>query len=345
MKAVGKVALGFFIGFLVLLIAGSVVLSTTGTFDQLWRAIEDRSFYSVSDFSDDYEDGFPIEEDDMDYSDSKRLSLDGVKTIVIEANACQLQAQQEESVDQLSADFKSGVLFGDDYARMNIETKEDKLYIKIKQERKWIRWFRPGEATSFSKLDLRIPASYQGEIEWELNACDAKISHIKITEDMDVSLNAGRLELSEVKAKALEMDGNAAAVSLREILVNQKAEFSCSAGSLYGDLVTAEEISVDNNAAETKLERIRGRVESECSAGSVLLSFAQVTGDLDVHTSVGSTELIVPKESPIRVVVKGKSQEVRDHINWNGSRQYEMKNYQYTVTASGNASELVLREQ
>ena len=39
MKAVGKVALGFFIGFLVLLIAGSVVISTTGTFYQLWRAI------------------------------------------------------------------------------------------------------------------------------------------------------------------------------------------------------------------------------------------------------------------------------------------------------------------
>lgn len=343
MKTLGKVALGFFIGFLVLLIAGTVVLSTTGSFEQLWQAIESRSFYS-GDSPDNYDSGFTMDEEEMDYSDSKQLSLDGIKTIVVEANACQLQALQEEGSAQLSADFKSGVLFGDDYARMNIETKDDRLYIKIKQGRKWFRWFRSGEIASFSKLNLRIPASYQGKIGWELNACDAQISDIKLSEDMDVSLNAGKLELSRVQAKTLEVDGNAASATLRVIQVEKEADFSCSAGSLSGDSITAREIAVDNNAAETKLERIQGEVESDCSAGSVILSFAQVTADMDVHTSAGSTELIFPKESPIRVKINGKS-EVQDQITWTGSGQYEMKDYQYTVTASGSASKLVLREQ
>lgn len=339
MKTLGKISLVFFCGFIALLVAGMIVISTTGSYGQLWEAIE--GHYNWGDYS--YSESFPMDEEKMDYSDSKELSLDGVDTIVVEANACEMQAVQEGDAGVLQADFKSGVLFGDDYARMTTEKSGNTLTIRIKQDRTRSNWFRADKIASFSKLDLRIPTGYRGEISLRLNACDATIRDLKLDEKLDLTINAGKLNLVNCEVEDLVLDGNAADSTVESIQVMKKADMQCNAGSLKGTQISAKEIDVDNNAGSTELTKIQGEIKSNCSAGSISLSFAQVIDDVDVHAAAGTTELVFPKGSPIEVEISGRPN-VQDSIEWTGGSQYRMKDAKYTVSASGNTSKLILRE-
>lgn len=348
MKTLGKICLGFFCGFLVLLIAGMVVIGTTSPFSEIWQevgqAVEDHRFFISSHNENNYENGFPMEEKDMDYSEQQTFSLEGIQSIVIQANACQLTAVQEENLDQVQANFKSGVLFGNDYARMETETQGDTLYIKV-AERRTFSWFFKESTVSYSKLDLHIPASYRGNIQFELNASDSRIQDLSSEQTLQVTVQAGKLQLQGIEANQMQFSNNGAKTTMSQIRVSQEASLSCREGAVYGDILEAGSFSIQNYAGKTELQGITGPVSSDCSAGALNLSFAQVVADIQVNANAGSTQLTFPREAPILVNAAGSALEIDDHIQWTSGQQYRMENAEYIVSISGNAAHVTLEEQ
>lgn len=348
MKTLGKVCLGFFCGFLVLLIAGLAVIGTTSPFLDIWKEIgqtvEDGRFFISANYENNYEDGFPMEEGDMDYSDQKTLSLDGIQTIVIEANACQLTASQEENLDQVQANFKSGVLFGNNYAQLETETSGNTLYIRVSRHRSFSWNFRE-KNISYSKLDIGIPSSYHGNIQFELNASDSMIQNLRLEETLQITVQAGNLQLQEVKANDMQFSNNGSKTTMEQILISEKASLSCNAGAVYGDTLEAGNFLIQNHAGKTDLKGITGQVTGDCSAGALSLSFVQVTSDIQVNANAGSTQLTFPKEAPILVNVVGSALDIEDHIQWTSGQQYRMENAEYIVSISGSAAHVTLGEQ
>ena len=132
---------------------------------------------------------------------------------------------------------------------------------------------------------------------------------------------------------------------MSQIRVSQEASLSCRAGAVYGDILEAGSFSIQNYAGKTELQGITGPVSSDCSAGALNLSFAQVVADIQVNANAGSTQLTFPREAPILVNAAGSALEIDDHIQWTSGQQYRMENAEYNVSISGNAAHVTLEEQ
>lgn len=337
MKTLGKIGLGFFIAFLVLLITGCVLLASTGELSGAIQQALHAGRWNLLSYTE-------IDDAKLDVEDNQELDLNGIKTIVLEVSASKLSIKQAEDMEKLSADFKSASHFGGRHDQLGTSRQGDTLYVQVKQERKGLWWFN--WRNSYNKLDVTIPSSYKGDIKLIATAGKADVKALALEGAVEINFNAGQLNLESLRAESLSLNSTATDLNLGDLELQGDCTFSTTANALRVDSLKAKNVEISSTGAGVEIQGLEAPVTCNSTAAGIQMEFTRVVGDVTIDNTAATTQLTFPKGALIRVIADDiAAGSVTDHIDWTGEHGREMKDYQYVVQVSGAAASLVLEEK
>ena len=233
MKTMGKICLGFFFGFIALAIAGIIVLSSSGSLQNICR-----QFVAFAESHGNY--FFEVDwdfEEHVNFSETKAFTIDGIRVITINADASQVDISQSADADKVSVDYKSGSKWGGSYNELKTGEQGGALFIEATAEKGWPRI---GNHAPTSRLKIVIPQGYQGDLSLETTVGKIRLSAMDLKEGaLSFDLDAGTLDLDGVKAKNLTLDADAATINLSSVAFSGAAEVTLDAGAIKSEGFTA----------------------------------------------------------------------------------------------------------
>lgn len=337
MKTMGKICLGFFFGFIALAIAGIIVLSSSGSLQNICR-----QFVAFAESHGNY--FFEVDwdfEEHVNFSETKAFTIDGIRVITINADASQVDISQSADADKVSVDYKSGSKWGGSYNELKTGEQGGALFIEATAEKGWPRI---GNHAPTSRLKIVIPQGYQGDLSLETTVGKIRLSAMDLKEGaLSFDLDAGTLDLDGVKAKNLTLDADAATINLSSVAFSGAAEVTLDAGAIKSEGFTAASLKLDSDAAAITLNGLSAPLQARGSVGALRFSFQEITGDISIKSDLSSVDLTIPKGAPVRLETPQRVS-VNDQISWNGDAPRTMKDAKYTIDIQGNLGSLSLYE-
>lgn len=340
MKTIGKLGSSFFCAFIILLIAGIVVLANNGgiynaaqKFDQI---MGDKPFgvdlVHVR-FSD-----YDFNEADMDYSDRQTAPAAGIQKIVVEANGCAVELRKAE-VPDITADFKSGKGKDGHYAKLEVTQQENCVYVRTLHEEADWAW----SDFSQSRLVLSIPVDYKGDIQADCKAAKLNLQSLHDIAALDMDIKTGKVDASNISASRVNIDASAADIQITDVTAEQEVRMHTQAASMNGERIQSKSITAKSNLGNVQLTNIAGELSGDFTMGNAEIQFSEMRGNADIKGSMGSVSLTFPKDALIWLSEDGGMQSVQDSIHWTDGK-YRMANAQYHVSVHNSMGTLELNQ-
>jgi hypothetical protein len=151
------------------------------------------------------------------------------------------------------------------------------------------------------KLDVVVPAGFQGDFNCESSAGAVTIDADMAVKSFRAHSSAGAVRVKDVKSPgAVEVSSSAGAVETGSLEASS-ADIHTSAGSVRVKACRADTIRLQSSAGSVSAEGLSGKVDASSSAGAVDIALSEVRGDVDATSSAGRVSVTIPKDSSARI--------------------------------------------
>ena len=181
---------------------------------------------------------------------TKTISLEGIKEIKIEGNACKLNIEKDTTVTELTVDFSYSYKTSAQpkFVLQKSTGNSDEIIVKIAEKAKF---FNFGYGSRRVSINVKIPASYYNDLDISANASTCTFKNLTEFNEIDLDLNAGTLEASTITAKNLNLTGNACEITFKSLTASIDGEFNASSVDFYIDEL--KPIEFEGNVTEVKI--------------------------------------------------------------------------------------------
>ncbi|HET7578230.1 MAG TPA: DUF4097 family beta strand repeat-containing protein [Bacillales bacterium] len=201
-------------------------------------------------------------------SQSDSVSVQGVRSIKIDGNSANVHVIPE-SRRNVMVKLRDGG---------NLTVRRSGNTVKIHVNNSWLSWIPIGDKPMV--LDVHVPADYNQNMVFDLHWGNVQFYGKSAVDPMVLNqlrfdMNAGNVQLRNLKLQTLNQDGSAGNVNLHQVTAG-KASFDISAGNL-------------------DLSHFKGQLDADISAGRLDAQFDQFNGPIYVNVSAGRVQLDLPE--------------------------------------------------
>lgn len=222
------------------------------------------------------------------------VKADEVSELVVKFGAGQLIINESEDENiHVSADNEADVKCGLKGNKLIVETSRAKGIAKV---------------ANGNNVIIAIPSNAKfDKVNLEIGACECIVNTaLEINNDLDVSIGAGSLVLTKVKANSMDVDLGAGSVEIYSLNVDN-ADFEVGMGSIEakGDINK----KLDAECAMGSIDLVLDRPVSEynfdidCSMGSVEIDGKEYAGIASSKNQKGSSDTLLDLECSMGAIV------------------------------------------
>jgi DUF4097 and DUF4098 domain-containing protein YvlB len=226
---------------------------------------------------------------DLKLVNEQTASLDGIDQIMIDYAADDVEFFTSDTNQLILKEYMSFTPDEDQLTLITLSGSKLKLKGRIRDDFNWL--IHP---TRGSRMEIYLPANYQGAIDASTSSGDIESSLVFALTKLRLSATSGNLTMNEVTAAQINLSTSSGDITVAKAEGNR--EFSATSGNIevYGG---AGDTSAATSSGDITIESSTGFLEAEASSGNIVIidsngekELSTASGDIKIKDSVGYTK-------------------------------------------------------
>ena len=182
------------------------------------------------------------------------------------------------------------VCYEQEYARHEVKVADNKLTVRVVDERSWYEHI--GISFNTPKITVSLPHGEYGDLYIRSDTGDVKIPEELAFKSIDITESTGRVKCNASAAEIIRIKTSTGSIKLEGISADS-VELSVSTGRItVTDLNCRGDVSVKASTGKVKLEDVRcGSFSSKGNTGDITLKGLVAETKLFINSSTGDVEL------------------------------------------------------
>lgn len=198
----------------------------------------------------------------------------------------------------------------EDNMTLQTAVKDGCLYVK----HVWLS--EPNAKASDVVVNIGIPDNYKGG--YSINGSNAafEISDLDSSTDVSFNLYDCTLKAQTVSGRDVLFEASGGSSSIEKIVSNNGFTVTGISSNITVLQIDAAYTVISANSATLDFRRITGSLTADVSMCSSSFSYLSVTGNVTVTASAGTTNIVIPHDSPVSLRHEESYSRFKDTVNW-----------------------------
>ena len=226
---------------------------------------------------------------DLELVNEQNAPLDGVDQITIEYYADDVEFFTSDTNELVLKEYMSFTPDEDQLTRITQSGSRLKLEGRIWDNANW--FFHPNRG---SRMEIYLPADYQGAIDASTSSGDIASSLTLTLTDLRLNATSGDLEMNEVTAAKIKFSTSSGNITVAKAEGNR--QFTATSGDIEVHGGTGD-TSAATSSGNITIESSSGLLEAEASSGDIVIrdssgekKLSTASGNIEIKDSVGYTK-------------------------------------------------------